>query len=230
MTMTRTRSRRRALVALVMLAWYAGQAVVVAEAITPREAIERAAIDRFGAGVVQVSVGFVTTTVLAQPALVAVPDPAGYVGQAVRFALTVNGERRGTAVAAVQVRARVARAARAIERNQVIDANAIAFVEDDLKGVRFGRLPQWADLVGARARRAIAPGVVVTSGMVAIPPAVLNGDRVTVGVTIGRVHVTGEGIASGSGRVGDVVHVRQTGRRGLLKARIMERGVVEVMP
>ena len=33
-----------------------------------------------------------------------------------------------------------------------------------------------------------------------------------------------------SGEIGDVVHVVQPGRRALLKARVVERGVVEVMP
>jgi len=211
-----------------------GKAVAVpsaaAQAVSPRQAIERATLDRLGVGVTRVDVESVTTRVEALAGLVAVPDPTGLIGKTMRFALTVNGQRRGIAVAAVRVRARVARAVKAVERGELIQQDAVVLVEDDVDGVRFGRLPQLDEIVGARARRDIAPGVVVTGGMFAALPDVLNGDRVTVGVTIGRVHVTGEGIASGSGHVGDVVHVMQTGRRGLLKARITGRGVVEVMP
>ncbi len=222
-----TASLSATLVALVSLS---GTAVAAADAISPRQAIERAAFDRLGVGVLQVEVGAVTTTVGAYPGLVAVPDPAGFVGRTVRFALTVNGTRRGVAVASVRVRARVVRAVKVIERHERIEADAIAVVEDDVEDVRFARLPQVDQVVGARARRAIAPGEAMTNGMFVAPLDVQSGDRVTVGVTIGRVHVTGEGTASGSGYVGDVVHVAQAGRRGLLRGRITERGVVEVVP
>lgn len=221
---------RCVVMATLALTWLAGSTAGAAEVTTPRQAIERAALDRLGASVVQVEVGSVATTVQAHAGLIAVPDPAGYVGQTVRFALMVNGRRSGVAVASVRVRARMARAVKPIERDQRIEADAVTIVEDEVEGVRFARLPQLQDIVGSRARRDIAPGVVVTSGMFAAPLDVQSGERVTLGVTVGHVHVTGEGIASGSGYVGDVVHVMQTGRRGLLKGRITERGVVEVMP
>jgi flagella basal body P-ring formation protein FlgA len=221
---------RRALVAMMLMAWCAGASASPAEAVTPREAIERAAFDRLGAGVVRVEVGAVSTSVEAHAALVAVPDPAGSVGRSVRFTLLANGRRRGVAIASVRVRARVATAVQAIERDQMIPVGALRVVETEIEGVPYRRLPQLDDIVGTRARRDIDPGVVVTSGMFVAPLDVQSGERVAVRVTIGTVHVTGEGIASGSGRVGDLVHVSQPGRRGLLRGRIADRGVVEIQP
>ena len=220
----------RLMVVTAVFALLAGATVAASELVTPQRAIEQAAFARLGPGVVTVEVSDVVTSVEPQAALVAVPDPSATIGQRVRFALMVNGRRRGGAVALVQVRARVTRAAKPIERGQQIDAESLVIVEDSLDGARFARLPQLGDVVGTRARRDIAPGVMVESRMVTAPFDVQNGDRVTVGVTVGRVHVTGEGLASGSGYAGDIVHVIQPGRRGLLKARIKERGVVEVMP
>jgi flagella basal body P-ring formation protein FlgA len=71
---------------------------------------------------------------------------------------------------------------------------------------------------------------VVTSGHIVVPPAVRSGDEVTAGVTIGRVHVTAPAVASGSGQVGDVIYVLQPGRRTRLKVRVVDVGVVEVVP
>ncbi len=203
--------------------------VSASTAVTARQAIERAASDRLGEGVVRVDVGSLSTTVEPDPALVAVPDPAAYVGRSARFLLTVNGKRRGVAVAHVRVQARVAVMRRPVERQQRIERDDVAVVDNELADVRFARLPQLDEVIGARARRDLAPGMVVTSGLIVVPPAVQNGETVVVGVTIGRVHVTGEGMASGSGQVGDVVHVTQAGRRRRLKARVIEPGVVEVV-
>lgn len=223
------RWERRALVTAMLLIAPHGGGTAADQVRSPRQAIADAAVERLGPGVVHVDVESLSTSVDGHEGLVAAPDPSGYVGRTARFALTVDGRRRGVALASVRVSARVAKVVRPIERGDLIDADAVAIVEAELDGVRFTRLPQLAEIVGARARRDLAPGVVITSGMVAALPAVVSGDRVTVGVTVGRVHVTGEGVASGSGEIGGIVHVMQPGRRGLLRVRVVERGVVEVV-
>jgi len=214
----------------VVVAWLAGTVVVSAAVVSPPQAIERAVIDRLGGAVVHVDVSAVVTAVAAAADLVAVPDPAGVVGQRARFTLTVRGLRQGVAVATVLVRARTVRALSHVPRGELVGSGSVATVEDDVRGVRYARLPVIDDVVGARAKRDLLPGAVVTAGMIAAPLDVRHGEPVTVGVTVGRVHVSGAGVASGSGYVGDVVHVIQAGRRTRLKGRITERGVVEVMP
>ena len=52
----------------------------------------------------------------------------------------------------------------------------------------------------------------------------------TVVVRIGNVEAQGAGIASGSGHLGDTIHVMQRGSRTSLKARITGPAAVEVTP
>lgn len=198
--------------------------------VTAAAAIERAALDRVGARVVRVDVELMSTTVPAAVDLVAVPDPIGRIGYATRFTLTVDGARRGVAIATVHVGARVVRATKPIVRNERIELDAVTVAERDLAGQPFARVLDLDQVVGTRSRRTIEPGVLILPSMVTAPLAVEHGQRIQVGVSVGLVHAMSEGTASGSGYVGDVVHVRQTGRRGLLRARIVDRGVVEVEP
>lgn len=219
---------RSVAIALVVLG--AAERAHAASPVSPRDAVEAAVRRVLGAEVASVEVVSLETRLSAEPGLVAAPDPAGRVGAPTRFAFTVGGRWRGSAVADVRVRARVAKTIRAIDRAEAIDASAVQLLEADIAGVRYGRLVPAVAIVGMRARRRIDSGALLTAGMVDVPPAVQNGDRITVGVTVGQVHVTTEAVASGSGQVGDVVRVMQPGRRVLLKARIVEKGVVEVIP
>lgn len=213
-----------------VLSWACALPAWGSDLVTVRDAIVRAATARMGGAVVSVAVDGLTSSIDARASLVAVPDPAAALGRPARFALMVGGQRAGVAVAAVHVRARVAVVARTVQRGTPIEAADVTLVERDLEDLRFSRLPSLDEVVGSRARRELLPGTVVTSGLIIVPPAVRTGDEVVVGVTIGRVHVTATAVASGSGQVGDVVYVMQPGRRTRLRVRVVEPGIVEVVP
>jgi flagella basal body P-ring formation protein FlgA len=148
----------------------------------------------------------------------------------VRFALVAGGTRIGTAVATVRVQAPHARASRAIARDEAIAADAVEVVDGEVPSVPFRHLPGSTELVGLKARRAIAPGEALTDALVILPPLVRSGDAVTVNVQIGAVQAQGQGIASGSGQLGDTIHIMQRASRSLLRARITGRGAVELIP
>lgn len=198
--------------------------------VTPRDAIVAAVRARMGQALVSVDVDPLETSVVPATGLVAVPDPAGRAGRATRFTLATATGRKGTAVATVRVRALVARARAAIERGATLDADSLTVVEDDVHDVPLAYLPTAEELVGRRVRRAVAPGELLTLALAEVPPAVQSGDPVTIAVTVGRVHATTVGVASGSGRVGDIVRVQRPGQRALLAARVLARGEVEVLP
>ena len=217
-----------ALVIIVCVLAIASTAFGAAVAVTPREAIERAIVDRMG-GNISVLVVVLRTDVVSEPSLQAVPDPSARAGQPVRFVLTSEGARKGSAIATVAIEARYAKAARAIARDEVVESDAVEIVSGALPGVAFRRLPQPDEVVGLRARRNIASGEPLTAAVVDVPPVVQSGDSVSVKVKVGTVEVTRTGIASGSGHAGDIIRVLfPTNRRGL-KARIIGRGAVEVV-
>lgn len=213
------------IIAVLALASNAFGAVV---ALTPRDAIERAILERMG-GNVSVLVTIVRTDVASEPSLRAVPDPAARAGHPTRFVLTADGVRKGTAVASVDVQADHARASHAIERDALVTAADFEIVNGELPNVMFKRLPAATEVIGLKTRRAIAPGEALTANVLDVPPLVRSGDEVTATVRIGTVQINALTIASGSGHAGDIIRVLAPGSRKPLKARIVGQGVVEVV-
>jgi flagella basal body P-ring formation protein FlgA len=190
-------------------------------------AIERAVIDRMGD--VQVVVRSVSTVVTDQDGLVAIIEPGSRLGQPIRFILSAEGKRVGSAVARLEVVGTAPRARRAFARDEEIAAGDVETSTAEIKNVMLRRMPGLTDIVGARARRDIVAGELLTPAVVALPPAVRSGDEVRVVVTMGPVHVSGVGRASGSGQVGDRVRVTIPSSRKSLSARIIAPGAVEIM-
>jgi flagella basal body P-ring formation protein FlgA len=188
-------------------------------------AIERAVIDRMGD--VQVVVHEVSTRVADRSGLAAAIEPGSRLGQPIRFVLTAAGERVGSAVARIEVVGRAPAARRAFARDEEITAGDVDLATVEIKNVMLRRMPELGDVVGARARRDIVAGELLTSALVSVPPAVRSGDEVRVIVTMGQVEVSGVGRASGSGQVGDMIQVATSSRK-VLKARIVGRGAVEI--
>lgn len=177
-----------------------------------------------------VQVTDVRTNVTEAQRLRAEPEPGARAGRTVRFTLWSGPARVGTATARVDVIAAAVVAVQPIARDETVEDGAVASVEQPLSGVLLRRLPVMEDVTGARARRDIAAGDVITSAVVYVPPAVRSGDRVTVTVRMGAVEAEGVGRASGSGYVGDVIRVSAWGGRELQPARITAVGAVEIVP
>jgi flagella basal body P-ring formation protein FlgA len=198
-------------------------------------------------GDVQVHVTEVRTDVTGQEGLTAAPDPGARTGRVMQFTLRAGGSRAGgsgadgsagsgagsrrvgSAVALVRVSAPHVRAAQALDRDERIVAESLAAQEGDVVDVRLERLPGLDDLVNNQTRRAVAPGEVLTTAVVAVPDVVRSGDEVRVVVRMGPVEASGVGRASGSGRVGDVIRVGRSGARTLQRARIVAPGTVEIL-
>jgi len=196
-------------------------------------AIERSLVDRMGD--VQVVVQKVSTpghvesrVPSPESRLVAAIEPGARLGQPIRFVLTVDGKRVGSAVATVAVSGQAVRARRSLARGEEVAAGDVETTVVELRSVMARRLPVIADIVGTRARRDIAAGELLTNALVIVPPAVRSGDEVRVMVTMGSVQVSGMGRASGSGQVGDTIRVLTASSRKPLSARITGRGAVEI--
>jgi flagella basal body P-ring formation protein FlgA len=217
-----------ALALIVLVLAIASSAFGAVVALTPRDAIERAILERMG-GNVTVLVTMVRADVVAEPSLRAVPDPAARAGQPTRFVLTVNGIRKGSAVATVEVQGSYARAAQPIARDTLLTDADVEVVDGELPNVAFKRLPAAGDVIGLRARRAIAAGEALTAMVLDVPPLVKSGDEVTATVRIGAVQIDALTTASGSGQAGDIIRVLAPGSRKPLKARITGQGAVEVV-
>ena len=159
----------------------------------------------------------------------AIPDHGARLGQGVRFTLWAGDRRIGSAVARVLVTGESIVASRALAQGDAISAADVRRVAQDLPELPLRRLPEMEDLLGARLRRDVAAGEILTSAVVQIPSAVRSGDDVTVTVKVGRVEVASVGRASGSGMVGDVIRVTPHGTKAMRRARIVAAGAVEIV-
>jgi len=211
-----------------VLVLMAATTLVASAAVTPAEAIRASVLRRLGVpGVVDVV--HVTTKVADEVGLVAEPEATARFGKPARFVLSAGGVRRGIAVATVTFTCRCPRASRSIARDEAIDRDAIDLSEGPLRGLPIKPVLAIDALKGLSARRAIAAGEPLTAAVLRVPPVVRSGDSVDVTVRIGAVSVTGTGIASGSGQVGEVIRIMQPHSSRLLPARIVGTGAVEIV-
>jgi len=201
-----------------------------AEALSPvAAAVAAASRAAFGtASDVEVTLGLVAP---AEPgSVIATVAPGGRVGQPSRFVLWRGGRQIGYAVATVEVTADFMKPLHAIARDEVVEASDVTADRGRLPHVPFIRLPGPDEVIGASARRALAAGEPILNGLVVEIPAVRSGDTVQARLTRGSVQIVARALASGTGRIGDVIRVRSLGAARVVTARITAPGEVEVLP
>ncbi len=177
---------------------------------------------------VEVTLGMVVPADLGD--VVATVAPGGRVAQPSRFLLWRGTRQVGYAVATVEVVTDVMKPQRAIARDEVVEASAVAMDRGRLPSVPFLRLPGRDEVIGASARRALAAGEPILNGLVAEVPAVRTGETVQARLTRGSLEIHARAVASGTGRIGDVIRVRTIGAERVVAARITAPGTVEIQP
>jgi flagella basal body P-ring formation protein FlgA len=161
----------------------------------------------------------------------AVPDAGSRVGGPMRFLLvdasTREAARRvGSADVVLRVSARHVRTQREVARGELISAAQVVAATDDVGRAPLQRLPVLEDVVGAAARRHLAPGAMVFRNVLDAPPLVRSGDEVTTIVRLGSVEVRGKAVSAETAAMGEVVRV-VTNRRNL-RGRVVAAGEVEI--
>jgi len=198
------------------------------DAGTVRAAIASSVSSRLGAEA-RVTVDVLHTAPNSNGAIAAAALPGTRFGVPAQFLLTLADGRRVSAVAKVTADARRPVAARDLARDEELTADVVAWVDGPLDGQLLASVPTAAQVVGARARRAIARGEVISPAIVKVPPVVRAGDPVTLVIRLGVMEVRGTGRAVSSGSVGDVIRVLRPSHREPLRGRITEPAVVEIL-
>jgi flagellar basal body P-ring formation protein FlgA len=132
-------------------------------------------------------------------------------------------------VAAVSVIAGHAVAARPLSRGASLTADDVEWKESAIDGQLLEPLPALHEVLGARTRRAVAEGEVLSAAVVARPPAVRAGDEIAIVVRSGATEVRGVARAVSSGAIGDVIRVTTPGSREIRQARITAPATVEMV-
>jgi flagella basal body P-ring formation protein FlgA len=232
--------------ALVLAVALADAAAVVVAASVPagppvadaavRAAIVQAVQARMAAPRAEVEVIVEDLRIHGTPAgagLRATPDAGSRAGGAMRFILHAGvagprAARTGSADAVVRVRARFARATRALGAGAIVTLGDVTSAAGDPGRVPLQPLPQAEALIGARLRRTVAAGGAIAGDAVTAAPLVRRGDEVTTAVRVGRVLAQGRATALDDGALGAVVRVRIEKRQ--LRGRVRGAGEVEINP
>jgi len=163
---------------------------------------------------------------------VAVPSPGARTGGRVHFVLRTTGRtaaRVGDAEAVVSVAMRHLRSARPLARGAEGGADAVVDEVGDVGRVLLQPLPALEAAPGARAARDIARGEVLTTALLTIPALVKPGDTVVVRSSAGGLLVEAALVAAQAGGRGDVIRCVNPETRKAMAARILGRGVAEVV-
>ncbi len=119
-------------------------------------------------------------------------------------------------------------AATALPRGTALSASQLRLMEIDVSRVRGNYYTDPQDLQGMRLRSAVRADEVITTRHLIAVNAVERGDQVVIRAVGENLSIRMMGEAMESGRVGDQVRVRNVQSGRVIRARVTDRGQVEV--
>ncbi len=150
---------------------------------------------------------------------------------AVYMDVKVNGESFRTVKCQFKVHVfdRVAVAARPIVAGQPLTASDFRFEEQEIGSRGQNFLTEKDEIVGKVLARSLSVGSPLWRTMLKTPPVLKAGAPVTVVSRVNGVEVKVDGIALEAGRVGDLIRVKNTASRKILRGRVLDESTVEIV-
>ncbi len=162
---------------------------------------------------------------------ISAPPHSDYLGTIpLTVAFSVDGKvvERNWAIADVGVLEEVAVTVRPLARYQRIEKDAVRSEKRDLAELPHGVIVGADSVVGKRVRHPLAPGTVLRSDMVEVPPLVDRGDVVTIVARSGVLTVTARGVVRENGHRGSRISVENVDSEKRVYARVVDESTVEV--
>lgn len=130
--------------------------------------------------------------------------------------------------ARIERHAEVVVVARPIARQQIIEQSDVRLKRMETSSLLGGYYDRIESVVGLEARRALTPGQVVTSALVATRPLIQRGQLVTLysGHAGLGVHMRGEALEDGA--PGDSIRVRNPSSQRVVEGYVEANGIVRV--
>jgi flagella basal body P-ring formation protein FlgA len=132
---------------------------------------------------------------------------------------------------------RVVIATKLIPPDKPISDADIGMEERDIISILTSRCSGWlrtsalvekADVYGKRAKKQIAPGEILTSEIVEIPPLISRGDKVTIIIELPHLKVTALGRAKEDGYEGQSIRVENASSQKIITAKVINDKLVRV--
>ena len=115
-----------------------------------------------------------------------------------------------------------------LRRNSILRAADFRAERRELSTLPGGYETDPQQLIGKQLRQALMAGMVISPKAVKIPPAVRQGETVTLIAGQNGMHVTSSGIALNDAGIGERVRVRNETSKRVIEGMVIEPGRVEV--
>ncbi len=162
---------------------------------------------------------------------VAAPKHTDWLGSmlfAVRILVDGRIVKKVSVPVAIEVHGPVVVAAKPIGRNQPIAPDDIRVVEMNLARAPADAVGDPLQVIGHKAKRAIAVNAVMRGGQVESPPVVRRGDVVKILAESSALMVVAQGMAKQDGAAGERIQVMNMSSRKLISAQVMDAHTVRV--
>ncbi len=117
---------------------------------------------------------------------------------------------------------------RTLERGMLIDSEDVELVRLNLFKEPNNIAASLDDVIGRRVKNRIKAGTTIKKNLVDIPPDIPKGRKIVLVYQKGTFHATATGVALEDGHVGDVIQVRNSVSRKVLRAEVKSNETVDV--
>ena len=122
----------------------------------------------------------------------------------------------------------VAVASSQLLRGHRITANDIALAEIDIEKLKYGYFTQPETILGMQLRRTLTVNAPFTPKLLRLPIVIQRGEQVTISAQAATLKVKTNGVALGSGTVGEKIPIRNSKSNRIIEGKIISPGHVAV--
>lgn len=156
-------------------------------------------------------------------------DRAGFQSRA-SIKVACQGEHPWSLYVPVQFQAwqQVTVAAGTLLRGQTLTEGDLMMTEVELSSLRYGFISSPEEAVGQELKRNLQAGEALYPALLTAPKVIQKGDDVLILARSGQMSIQVPGTAMNDGRIGEQISVRNASSQRIIKARVVEAGIVEV--
>jgi flagella basal body P-ring formation protein FlgA len=122
----------------------------------------------------------------------------------------------------------VAVASNQLLRGRRISPNDIALAEMDIEKLKYGYFTQPEPILGMQLKRNLTVNAPFTPKLLRLPIVIQRGEQVTISAQASTLSVKTNGVALGSGTVGDKIPIRNLKSQRVVEGKIISAGHVAV--
>lgn len=116
-----------------------------------------------------------------------------------------------------------------VSNNEAITRNDVILAERDIGKIRTGYYTDISEVIGKATRRNLKPGIILSASILQPPVVIQRGDAVQILGKSSTLVVKMQGVAMTSGRIGKQIQIRNKTSGKIIRARVVEAGIVEVV-